>query len=84
MAGWGQQRRILYSAQVDNKVKAPLVAVVTDPPASARDMGSRKSPGEGNGNSLQCACIEIPMDRGGVLYSPRGCRIRHDLETEQQ
>ena len=24
------------------------------------------------------------MDRGGVLYSPRGCRIRHDLATKQQ
>ena len=64
--------------------RAPLVAVVKDPPASARDMGSRKSPGEGNGNSLQYACVEIPMDKGGVLYSPRGCRIRYDLATEQQ
>ena len=48
--------------------RAPPVAVVKDPPASARDMRSRKSPGEGNGNSLQYACVEIPMDRGGVLY----------------
>ena len=26
--------------------------------------GSGKSPGEGNGNSLQCSYLENPMDRG--------------------
>ena len=26
--------------------------------------GSRRSPGEGNGNSLQNSCLENPMDRG--------------------
>ena len=26
--------------------------------------GSGKSPGEGNGNPLQYACLENPMDRG--------------------
>ena len=26
--------------------------------------GSRRSPGEGNGNLLQCSCLENPMDRG--------------------
>ena len=25
--------------------------------------GSRRSPGEGNGNPLQCSCLENPMDR---------------------
>ena len=25
--------------------------------------GSGKSPGEGNGNPLQCSCLGIPMDR---------------------
>ena len=33
-----------------------------------RDMGSipgsERSPGEGNGNPLQCSCLENPMDRG--------------------
>ena len=24
----------------------------------------RKIPGEGNGNSLQCSCLEYPLDRG--------------------
>ena len=27
-------------------------------------LGSRRSPGEGNGNPLQCSCLENPMDRG--------------------
>ena len=26
---------------------------------------SERYPGEGNGNSLQCSCLENPMDRGG-------------------
>ena len=26
--------------------------------------GSTRSPGEGNGNPLQCSCLENPMDRG--------------------
>ena len=42
-----------------------------NPPANAGDIrdanaipGSRRSPGEGNGYSLQYACLENPMDRG--------------------
>jgi len=42
--------------------------VVKNLPASARDMGSisglGRSPGEGNGNSLQYSCLENHMDRG--------------------
>ena len=30
--------------------------------------GSGRSPGEGNGNSLQYSCLEIPMD-GGVWWA---------------
>ena len=26
--------------------------------------GLGRSPGEGNGNRLQCSCLENPMDRG--------------------
>ena len=44
--------------------------VVKNPPASAggvRDMGSipglGKSPGAGQGNPLQCSCLENPKDR---------------------
>ena len=39
-----------------------------NPPATAGDMGilisgSGKSPGKGNGNPLQCSCLENPMNR---------------------
>ena len=45
--------------------------MVKDPPANegdARDKGSipglGRSPGEGNGNSLQYPCMDNPRDRG--------------------
>ena len=52
--------------------KASLVArVVKNLPANAegiRDIGSipglGRSPGEGNGNPLQCFCLKNPVDRG--------------------
>ena len=41
-----------------------------------KDMGSiprsRKSPGEGNGNPLQYSCLENPVERSLVGYSPWG------------
>ena len=56
--------------------------VVKIPLASAGDVGlipgPGRSPGEGNGNPLQCSCLENPMDRGawqatvhGVSKSPK-------------
>ena len=46
-------------------------------PASARDAGPGRSPGEGNGNPLQYCCLGTPMNRGawratvhGVAKSP--------------
>ena len=48
-----------------------VVLVVKNLPANAgyiKDVGSmpglERSPGEGNGNILQCSCLENPMDRG--------------------
>ena len=45
--------------------------MVKNPPANAgdaRDWGSipglGRSPGQGNGNSLQYSCLQNPMDRG--------------------
>ena len=42
--------------------------MVKSPPAKAEDVGlipgSRRFPGEGNGNSLQYFSLENPMDRG--------------------
>ena len=45
---------------------------------------SGRSPGEGNGNSLQYSCLENPMD-GGVWQAtvPAGLkRVGHDLATK--
>jgi len=47
--------------------------------------GSGRSPGEGNGNPLQCSCLENPMDRGAWLATAHGfTRVRHDLATKPQ
>ena len=48
-----------------------VALVVKNQPVSAGDTGdvgsipgSRRSPGEGNSNPLQCSCLENPMNRG--------------------
>ena len=33
---------------------------------------SGRSPGEGNGNPLQCSCLENPMDRGARQATVHG------------
>ena len=41
--------------------------------------GSGRSPGEGNGNPLQCSCLESPMDGGAWWAAVRGSlRVGHD------
>ena len=49
-------------------------SIVKKLPANAGDMvsvpGSGRSPGQGNGNPLQCSSLENPMDRGD--YCPWG------------
>ena len=35
-------------------------------------VGSRRSPGEGNGNSLQCSCLGNPMNRGAWRVTVHG------------
>ena len=46
----------------------PGGSTVKNPPASAGDKGlipgSRRNPGEGNGNPLQYSCLGNRMDRG--------------------
>ena len=45
--------------------------------------GSGRSPGEGNGNSLQYSCLENPMDRGAWRATVHEvARVRHDWETK--
>ena len=51
-------------------------SVVKDPSANTGDAGytpgSGRSPGEGNGNSLQYSCLENPMDREAWCATVRG------------
>ena len=62
------------------KIQASQVAlVVKNPPANAGDIGDMglipglgKSPGVGNGNSLQHSCMENPMDRGAWWTTVHG------------
>ena len=41
--------------------------------------GSGRSPGEGNGNPLQCSCLGNPMDRGAWQATVHG--ITKELDT---
>jgi len=41
--------------------------------------GTRRSPGEENGNPLQYSCLENPMDRGAWWTTVHGSqRVGHD------
>ena len=61
--------------------------MVKNPPANAGDAGdtgsipgSGSSPRKGDGNPLQCFCLENPMDRGawGGLWSMELKRVEHN------
>ena len=60
----------LYFVAVYPSIWASLVAqwMVKNPPANERDTslipGLGRSPGEGNGNSIQYSCLENPKDTG--------------------
>ena len=53
-----------------------MALVVKNPRASAGDADSRpgfgRSPGGGHGNSLECSCLENPMDRGAWWATVHG------------
>ena len=63
-----------------------VVIVVKDTPANAGDIrdsggipGLGRSPGEGNGNPLQCSCLENLLNRRACgLRSIGSQRVRHD------
>ena len=61
----------------------PGGSVVKNPPANAGDVGSipgsRRSPGEGNGNPLQSSCLGNAMDREAWQVTVQSHkRVRHD------
>ena len=53
-----------------------MALVVKNAPANAGDAdsipGFGTSPGGGHGNSLQCSCLENPMDRGAWRATVHG------------
>ena len=59
-------------------LRASLMALmVKNPPVNAGDPGSsipgsRRYPGEGNGNPLQYSCLENPIDRGAWCTTVHG------------
>ena len=60
-----------YCSELRRNGAPQVVLVVKNPPANAggiREVGSvpgwGRSPGGGNGNSLQYSCLENPMDSG--------------------
>ena len=57
--------------------------MVRNLPAGAGDVsliaGSRRSPGEGNGNPLQYSCLETPMDRGTWRATVNGLAKESDM-----
>ena len=69
------------------KLGFPDGSVVKNPPANAGDErsipGSRKSPGEGNSNSLQYSCLGNSMDSGAWLATAHGVVKESDM-TQQQ
>ena len=63
--------------------------MVKNPPGNAGDAGSitewGRSPGEENGNPLQCSCLGNPMDRGAWRLQSMGSqRAGRDLVTAAQ
>ena len=61
----------------------PGGSTVKNPLASAGDKGlipgSRRNPGEGNGNPLQYSCLGNPMDRGAWGAAVHGVSKESDM-----
>ena len=69
-----------YSCSLDSVyvflLGLPCSSVCKESACSAGDLGLIpglvRSPGEGNGNPLQCSCLENPMDRGAWRATVHG------------
>ena len=61
----------------------PGGSVVKNPPANAGNailiLGSKRSPGEGNGNPLQYPCLGNPVDRGSWGATVHGVAKELDM-----
>ena len=65
---FNRANQLHYFASIYQTLGLPGGSVLKNPPANVGDAGlisgSRRSPGEGNGNQLQYSCLANPMDRG--------------------
>ena len=59
---------LLSARQISHHTSFPAGPDVKASACNAEDLGlipgSARSPGKGNGNPLQCSCLENSMDRG--------------------
>ena len=85
---WKMHFQIIYvnycNAYLNKTVTGfPGGSVVKNPPPNAGDTslspGSGRSPGEGNGNPLQCSCLENAMDRGAWPATIHGVTKGSDM-----
>ena len=71
MIGKGRNRSSSVFVFGDYHQDFPGGSEVKAPPCNVGDLGlipgSGRSPGEGNGNSIQYSCLENPMDGGAWL-----------------
>ena len=69
----------------DLKTQLPSDSVSKESACNAEDPGlmpgSGRSPGEGNGNPLQCSCLGNPMGRGAWRATVRG--VAKHLDTTE-
>ena len=80
----------MYNTSYVQRRGFPGGSVVENPPVNARDTGHtgltpglERSPGGGNGTSLQYSGLENPMNRGVWWVAVHGShRVRPYLETE--
>ena len=79
--------QLMQSRLIGKDPDARTSSVGKESACNAEDPGSipglGRSPGEGNGNSLQYSCLENPMERGLGLATVHGVAIvGHDLVTK--
>ena len=76
---------LLTNLKLDGLLHGSAVKILL--PANAEDTGSipglGRSPGGGNGNSLQYSCLGLRTEEPGGLRSKGSQTVRHDLVTQQ-
>ena len=75
---------LFFFLLIKTKGGSPRGSVVKNLPAMpetwVQSLGQKGLPGEGNGNPLQCSCLEIPVDRGARQATVHGVTKSYDTE----